>query len=92
MQEKEPRISVRVSPEIKAALDEVEKQTGIKQANLIRACIEALINYVKEHHEITCPLIVKPKSAEAIYYPKHRDEISTFEEKTKPSLKKKPAA
>lgn len=89
VREKEPRISVRVSPGLKAALERVEQTTGIAEAELVRACVRALVEYVTEHGELTVPLVMKPKSADRKLVRNPSEEISTFEERPQ---KKKPAA
>jgi predicted DNA-binding protein len=58
-------VSVRVSAEIKKRLDALEQQTGLDESTIIRAAIEACLDYVEEHGEITLPLAVLPKSKSA---------------------------
>lgn len=80
---------MRVSPGLKAALERVEQTTGIAEAELVRACVRALVEYVTEHGELTVPLVMKPKSADRKLVRNPSEEISTFEERPQ---KKKPAA
>ena len=37
--------------------------TGASESSLVGACVEALVNYVESHGEITLPIMVVPKSA-----------------------------
>jgi len=52
----EPRVSVRVSPELKQRLENVVKQTGIDEATIVRNCIEAVCVSVNEQGHLVFPL------------------------------------
>lgn len=56
MSAKEPRISVRVNPELKARINEITARTGIDEATLVRNCIEALCAHVERTGQISFPL------------------------------------
>ena len=62
---KEIRINVRANELLKRRIQTVTETTKIAETSLVIACMEALCDYFDEHGEITMPLIVKPKSAEA---------------------------
>lgn len=94
MSQKEARIAVRVTEQLKSRLAAAGEKTGVDEADLIRWCIEALLDYVEENGEITLPLIVKPKSAEnrpqlpSEPYPPHREEHMIMEDSPSGSSKK----
>jgi len=99
VKQKDVRISVRISNALKLRLAEAEEKTGIPEADLVRCCAEALVDYVEKNGEITMPLIVKPKSAEATkkfkYPPPHPGdsfEEALMEEPKSPSPKPKTKA
>jgi hypothetical protein len=43
-------------------LENIQNQTGLDESTIIRAAIEACLEYVEAHGEITLPLSVMPKS------------------------------
>jgi len=45
-------------------MDAIEKVTKVKEAVLVKACLEACGDYVEKHGEIIFPLIIKPASSE----------------------------
>jgi len=63
MSAKEPRISVRVNPELKARIDEITARTGIDEATLVRNCIAALCAHVERTGQISFPLTVNTAPA-----------------------------
>lgn len=68
---KEPRISVRVAPELKSRIEEMITTTGLKEAVLVQNCIEALCDHVEKTGQISFPMAIIPKAA-SVQYPKHR--------------------
>ncbi len=58
MRTKEPRISVRVSHELKHRLETVVDRTGIDEALIVRNCIEAVCDEVERSGSLTFPLAV----------------------------------
>ena len=59
---KETRINVRASEELKDRLKRASEATGINETNLVISCVEALLDYIETHGELTMPLAVLPKS------------------------------
>lgn len=49
---KEPRISVRVDPQLKLRIESAVARTRLPEAELVRSCIEALCDYVERHDPI----------------------------------------
>ena len=60
---KEKRINVRAKGDSKERLAKACEVTGATEASLVMACVEALIDYIEAHGEITLPLVILPKSA-----------------------------
>jgi hypothetical protein len=60
---RERRINVRAKGDLKDRLRRACEVTGVSESSLIAACVEALVNYVESHGEITLPIVVVPKSA-----------------------------
>lgn len=60
---KETRIALRVTDEKKDRLARAAKIVGLNETTLVEACVDALIDYVEEHGELTMPLVVMPKKA-----------------------------
>lgn len=60
---KETRIALRVTDEKKDRLSRAAKIVGLNETTLVEACVDALIDYVEEHGELTMPLVVLPKNA-----------------------------
>jgi predicted DNA-binding protein len=60
----EPRISVRVSEELKTRLGNTAKYTQVDEAVLVRAALTGLVDYVEKHGRVTFPLhfSLDPKS------------------------------
>lgn len=86
---KEYRISARVPEELKKRLERVEKLIGIDQAIIIRKCVEALIEYVEEHGEITFPLEMAINKKRGPKYPmRDAGETIRVEDEQKPITKK----
>jgi predicted DNA-binding protein len=56
----ERRISVRIPMRIKERLQGASERTGIKEADIIRSCVEALCDYVEEHGQLTLPFKIVP--------------------------------
>lgn len=52
----EPRISVRVSEELKRRLAKAAKQTHVDESVLVRAALSGLVDYVEKHGQVTFPL------------------------------------
>lgn len=63
MSAKEPRISVRVNPKLKARIEDIINRTGIDEATLVRNCIEALCDHVERTGQISFPLSVNTAPA-----------------------------
>jgi uncharacterized protein (DUF1778 family) len=60
---RERRINVRAKGDLKDRLRRACEITGASESSLVAACVEALVNYVESHGEITLPVVVVPKSA-----------------------------
>ena len=60
---KEIRINVRADESMKGRLQKVCQTTGANETTLVMACVEALVDYIEKHGEITLPLVVLPKSS-----------------------------
>jgi hypothetical protein len=60
---RERRINVRAKGDLKDRLRRACEITGASESSLVGACVEALVNYVESHGEITLPIMVVPKSA-----------------------------
>lgn len=58
MKAKEPRISVRVSPELKGRVEAVVNSTGIDEATIVRNCLEAVCDEVEHNGALTFPLAI----------------------------------
>ncbi len=88
---KEPRVSVRVSKDLKKRLEQVSGKTGIDEATLVRNCLEALINHIETEGEITFPLAVLPKSKtkSESYPPRQIEDKFAEEEKSAYKIKSK---
>ena len=56
MKTTETRISVRVNPLLKNRIETVTQRTGVDEATLVRACLEALCDHVERHGKISFPL------------------------------------
>lgn len=61
MKAKEPRINVRVSPELKQRLESVVSSTGVEEAVIVRNCLDAVCTEVEQSGVLTFPLIVASK-------------------------------
>lgn len=72
LMKRETRISVRATQELKDRLKNASLLTGINETNLVVSCVEALLDYIDEHGEISMPLAVLPKSALRITESKER--------------------
>jgi antitoxin component of RelBE/YafQ-DinJ toxin-antitoxin module len=59
---KEQRVNVRVDPGLRNDFDEALELTGLGETQFVKAAIKALVEYVREHGEITLPLALLPKS------------------------------
>jgi hypothetical protein len=61
----EPRISVRIpkGSDLKARLLAAAERAGVDEPTLVLRCVEATVEYIETHGEITLPLVVLPKSA-----------------------------
>jgi hypothetical protein len=55
-------IHVRIPPELRADFEEVLNVTGLGETQFVKAAIAALVEYVREHGEITIPIALIPKS------------------------------
>jgi hypothetical protein len=60
---RERRINVRAKGDLKDRLRRACEITRASESSLVAACVEALVNYVESHGEITLPIAVVPKSA-----------------------------
>jgi len=56
MKDKEARIHVRISSDLKTRITNVVDETGIDEAALIRNCVEALCDYFEETGSISIPM------------------------------------
>jgi predicted DNA-binding protein len=56
MKDKEARIHVRISEDLKARITNVVDETGIDEAALVRNCVEALCDYFEETGSISIPM------------------------------------
>lgn len=59
---KEIRIAFRADKALKSRLTKAAKTVMLNESQLSEACVEALIEYIEEHGEITLPLAIVPKS------------------------------
>jgi predicted DNA-binding protein len=55
---KEPRVSVRVSEQLKRRLESAVNQTGIDEAIIVRNCLEAVCDEVERSGSLVFPLSV----------------------------------
>jgi predicted DNA-binding protein len=53
---KEPRISVRVEPELKLRIAAIAFKIGLEEADLVRHCIKALCGHIEKTGHITFPM------------------------------------
>lgn len=60
MKAKEPRISVRVSPELKKRIETVTENTGVDEATIVRNCLEAVCDSVEACGTLIFPLELAP--------------------------------
>ena len=60
---KDTRIAFRTTMDLKERLGKVSKTVRLSDSQLAEACVEALVEYIEEHGEITLPLALVPKSA-----------------------------
>lgn len=61
------RISIRVTPEMKARMDAAVAMTGLEEAILVRHCLDALLDHIELKKQITFPItisgpLIKPVS------------------------------
>lgn len=61
MKPKEPRVSVRVSPELKSRLESVVTKTGIDETTLVRSALEAICDEAERSGMLTFPLAIGGK-------------------------------
>jgi hypothetical protein len=59
---KDHRITVRLSSELQAEIAEVCRITGLDEPTIIRECLKAFVDHVKDTGEIRLPLAIVPKS------------------------------
>lgn len=59
---KDTRIAFRSSAELKARLKKASQTVRLAETQLAEACVEALVEYIEKHGEITLPLSVLPTS------------------------------
>jgi len=57
------RVSVRVGDELGSSFQESLGITGLGETQFINQAIEAFVQYVREHGEITIPLAIVPRSS-----------------------------
>ena len=57
---KTSQMSIRVDDDFMSRVREVEDETGVAMATLVRAATEAALNYYAEARSITFPLVCKP--------------------------------
>jgi hypothetical protein len=63
--EHEPRISVRVPPDLKRRLNAIcAPGTGLSEPELIRACVKALCDYYDEYQSLPRDIAIRPSAAE----------------------------
>lgn len=62
---KDSRIHLRLDPTERDKLQKVCDFTGLDEPTALRACVNALIEYIETHGEIRLPLAVIPKSKAA---------------------------
>jgi len=55
-------IYVRIEDEMRKDFDSVLELTGLGETQFVKAAIKALVEYVRQHGEITLPLAIVPKS------------------------------
>jgi len=60
----EPRISVRVSHDIKTRLSKVAACTGLDETQLVKNCVIALIEHAEQHGSVTFPLHLETDQAQ----------------------------
>lgn len=57
----EPRVSVRVTKDVKERLKMLESKTGVDEPTLVRACVEAVLDYFEANGHIIFPVAVAPR-------------------------------
>lgn len=63
--EQEPRISVRVTFDLKRRLNAIcAPGTGLSEPELIRACVKALCDYYDEYQSLPRNIAIRPSAAE----------------------------
>lgn len=63
--EYEPRISVRVTPDLKCRINEIcASGNGYSEPDLIRACVTALCDYYDEYQSLPRHIAIRPSAAE----------------------------
>lgn len=58
---KNTRITVRLPDSLRSELEEVCKLTGLDEPTVVRACLEAFVERVKNEGEIRLPLAIVSK-------------------------------
>lgn len=77
-------LSLRLSEELHARLEEVATRTRLKKYNLALLAIEAAVEAIEQNgFSIVCPIKfdVKQIAVAKPAYPPHREEITTMEER-----------
>ena len=78
MKTTETRISVRVNPRLKNRIETVTQRTGVDEATLVRACLEALCDHVERHGQISFPISINANGVMPVRYPKHSGAHGTM--------------
>ena len=66
MSDKMVTISARFTPELRQRLTNVAEQSGMSEANIVRACVKALVEHYEEHGYLCLPFEVRPKYFDAL--------------------------
>lgn len=53
-------IVLRVDDELKARLDEIQKNTGISISEVIRQSLNSFVEYYDAHNCVTLPIVIVP--------------------------------
>jgi len=65
---KSPQLNIRLDPEIRKILDEIEERTGVPDHAVVKALLAALRVHYAEHGSITLPIRINGTALR----PKHR--------------------
>ena len=88
----EPRISVRVSADLKARIENVCQRRNLSEPDLVRACVIALCDYFDKYGSVPREIAIRPSDAEIAAMRRQladHDEMIAAEDPAKYPRKKK---